>query len=169
MADVLVHPFERAGLGLAPFRCIDAVESNLSGCAYCGTGIKIHCLIRSSDGKTFIVGTDCVAKVELSVDKTLALDVRKAMAKIRRAKADARREREHERMKVRVAGAREILAANPGLLANKPHPYDYFTKQGKTLRDYYVYCLTGGMQGRKLACEAIEKAAAASAGELVNV
>lgn len=67
-----MHVFERAGLGLAPFRCVGFGESYIvhpdgttqaSGCcAYCSTGIRYTCRIRSRDGREFVVGTDCVAK-----------------------------------------------------------------------------------------------------------
>ncbi len=68
-----VHPFERAGLGKAPFRCV-AVTTNwwVSGCGtvrkpggscdYCGTGILYEYHIVGADGSTFKVGSDCVAK-----------------------------------------------------------------------------------------------------------
>lgn len=67
-----VHVFERAGLGTAPFRCVGYTESVFtmpdgstkggSSCDYCGTGIRFVCKIKSRDGRTFKVGSDCVAK-----------------------------------------------------------------------------------------------------------
>jgi hypothetical protein len=68
-----VHVFERAGLGAAPFRVIGYDELKHSdgpgcpvrpggSCDYCGTGIMYACLIQGSDGRTFKVGCDCVAK-----------------------------------------------------------------------------------------------------------
>src|SRR5262245_4254165 len=70
-----VHPFQRAGLGLAPFRfvgldtCIhkashDAPAQPGTSCDYCSTGIMYVCHIESSDGKRFKVGCDCVRKLE---------------------------------------------------------------------------------------------------------
>jgi hypothetical protein len=71
-AEVGVHVFQRAGLGNAPFRCIgfdecvithpDGTTQAGGSCDYCGTGIRYTCVIRSHDGRTFKVGTDCVAK-----------------------------------------------------------------------------------------------------------
>jgi hypothetical protein len=80
-----VHLFETAGLGKAPFRfvgveekrgpirCVDqatglemtigAPGQPMGTCQYCGQGIAICCYVRSSDGKTFYVGSDCIAKV----------------------------------------------------------------------------------------------------------
>lgn len=77
-----IHKFEEAGLGKAPFQVvgvheergpkvtyIDGIrcESGAPGqpvgtCDYCGTGIADCYEIRSSDGKEFVVGSDCVAK-----------------------------------------------------------------------------------------------------------
>lgn len=67
------HVFEAAGLGKAPFRCVGVVEVTYQACPgapiqpggscdYCGTGISIHCKIKSADGKEFKVGSDCVRK-----------------------------------------------------------------------------------------------------------
>src|ERR1700748_2403557 len=82
------HPFEVAGLGLAPFRCVGAyslpspsmAEQNpqayqnalrdmpkgwgIGSCAYCGMGLVHNFLIRSKDGKGFVVGSECVAKAD---------------------------------------------------------------------------------------------------------
>jgi hypothetical protein len=71
-AEVGIHVFERAGLGKAPFRCVgfdecfiahpDGTTQAGTSCDYCHTGIRYTCIIRSRDGRTFKVGTDCVAK-----------------------------------------------------------------------------------------------------------
>ena len=74
------HPFEFAGLGLAPFKFVSMAEKWFnptsgslaydsrqskpgSSCDYCGTAIarEFHCI--SSDGKMFKVGCDCIEKV----------------------------------------------------------------------------------------------------------
>lgn len=81
-----VHPFEKAGLGLAPFRFVgmaqqdrrygevilNRAEYEKTGialttkpggtCAYCGTAIVNMYDIVSSDGKKFHVGCECVNK-----------------------------------------------------------------------------------------------------------
>jgi hypothetical protein len=71
-----VHKFERRGLGKAPFSVIgygrevfQAIPGDPNcplqpgtSCDYCGTGIMDVAYIRSSDGKEFKVGCDCVAK-----------------------------------------------------------------------------------------------------------
>jgi len=78
-----MHKFEQAGLGQAPFRVIGCFEDRgphkhvgpggvtvevgspgqpMGSCKYCGQGIAVCYVIRSSDGKEFTVGSDCVAK-----------------------------------------------------------------------------------------------------------
>lgn len=92
-----IHPFESAGLGLAPFRFLGMTENVIrhadghcqpgGHCHYCYTGIKYECNIGSSDGKTFIVGTDCVRKLGRN-DNKLISDVEREVAKIEKAKRD---------------------------------------------------------------------------------
>ena len=72
LAEVGLHVFQRAGLGVAPFRCVGFSEMVIThpdgstqaggSCDYCSTGIRYACHIRSANGNTFIVGTDCVAR-----------------------------------------------------------------------------------------------------------
>jgi hypothetical protein len=109
-----VHPFERAGLGKAPFRFVGmAQQDRLYGevilnraeyqrtgialttraggtCAYCGTAITNLYNIKSADGRTFHVGCDCVEK---TADRALVTAVkaatRKADAVKRALKANA--------------------------------------------------------------------------------
>ena len=68
-----VHVFERAGLGKAPFRFVSCQKKIYqafpgapvqpgSSCDFCGNGIMFEYWIRSSDGKDFKVGCDCVFK-----------------------------------------------------------------------------------------------------------
>lgn len=78
-AEVGTHVFEKARLGVAPFRFIgceekrgpirlaDGTEIGADGqpmgtCDYCGQGIAICCSILSADGRKFVVGSDCVAR-----------------------------------------------------------------------------------------------------------
>lgn len=81
-----LHPFERAGLGQAPFRYVGMAAQDLcygqailnraeyeqtgiavttkpgGTCAYCGTYIVNMYNVRSADGREFHVGSDCVEK-----------------------------------------------------------------------------------------------------------
>ena len=76
----MVHPFERAGLGKAPFKCTHVTENvfvvgdgttKAGGCCdYCGTGIRWEFWIRGSvaGARQFKVGCDCVAKTGWGID-----------------------------------------------------------------------------------------------------
>lgn len=84
MTATATHPFETAGLGLAPFRFAGMVVQDVAygeaviggresgclvttkrggSCDYCGTYIVNMYRVRSADGRTFKVGADCAAKV----------------------------------------------------------------------------------------------------------
>jgi hypothetical protein len=67
------HCFERAGLGLAPFRVTGFYTSKYcaapgapilpgTSCDYCGTGIMYVCEITDRNGTHFKVGCDCVGR-----------------------------------------------------------------------------------------------------------
>ena len=99
-----MHPFEKASLGTAPFRCVGVQEnvfvlpdgSTKAGgsCDYCGTGIRWEFLIAGQEGRLFKVGCDCVEKtykeygVEVEGFKAIRLEHarqrREAGAKVRR-------------------------------------------------------------------------------------
>ena len=90
-----LHPFEKAGLGVAPFRCIGVREnvylvgdgSSKAGgsCDYCGTGIRWEYLINSTAGKMFKVGCDCVAKTG-----SIVRGFKEERTKLRRAITESR-------------------------------------------------------------------------------
>ena len=72
-SEVGTHVWERAKLGVAPFRfvgvtiktyqaCPDAPIQPGTCCDYCGTGIMEVCIIRDARGKEFKVGNDCVRR-----------------------------------------------------------------------------------------------------------
>lgn len=97
-----IHPFEAAGLGKAPFNmvgfsekvysaCPGAPEQAAGSCDYCGTGIKYQCHIRSSDGRDFVVGTDCVMKLDRA-DNRLISQANKQIALAKQAKKNAERQ-----------------------------------------------------------------------------
>lgn len=93
-----LHPFERAGLGIAPFKCTGVRENwfvpagfpearKPGGCCnYCGTGILYEYSIESADGKTFVVGSDCVKRTESEV-----VGFKEARLKLARDKREAKR------------------------------------------------------------------------------
>jgi hypothetical protein len=76
----MTHPFQKAGLGTAPFSCTHVTEnvfalpdgtSKAGGCCdYCGTGIRWEFWIKGSiaGAKQFRVGCDCVAKTGWGIE-----------------------------------------------------------------------------------------------------
>lgn len=120
-AATTIHPFELAGLGLAPFRVIGAAERVFQACpgepvkaggccAYCATGIRYAAIVRSSDGKVFDVGLDCVRKVDFGAyleareafrrERAQARDAAAAVTRAQRI-ADAERERAENEARAR--------------------------------------------------------------------
>ena len=91
----MTHPFEKAGLGKAPFSCTHVTEnvftlpdgtSKAGGCCdYCGQGIRWEFWIKGgiSGAKQFKVGCDCVAKTGWGIE---------GFEKVRAAHTRARRQ-----------------------------------------------------------------------------
>lgn len=118
ITEVSLHVFERAGLGKAPFRCVGMEEKwHMAGdhrqpggsCDYCGNGI-LHCFaIRGADGRTFVVGSDCVMRTgDLGLIESYK--TRPEVRAANRAKAKAKDERV-------LAEYRAILATHGERLA----------------------------------------------------
>lgn len=159
-----IHRFERAGLGIAPFRCIGMVEKVYQACHgapiqpggacdYCGNGIRYCFIIRDARGETFMVGSECVNKTH---DKAL---VNRVAAEVRTAK----REKSHAKDDARIAAAIETLESEDvaRALRNRPHPTVFMANSGHTLLDFVLYVLAhGGRSGKVRAAQAIERAAA---------
>jgi hypothetical protein len=128
-AEVGLHVFERAGLGRAPFRCIGVSEQFIThpdgttqasgSCAYCGTGIRYVCAIRSADGRTFKVGTDCVAKTD---DNGLikSYKTRPEIRAMHRAKAAAKDERIVAEWNALVADAVNVAKLSAIMVPGRP-------------------------------------------------
>lgn len=145
----MIHVFERAGLGKAPFYFDHYFESKFcalpgapvlpgSSCDFCGTAIMACFMIRSSDGNRFKVGCDCVAKT----DDAGLIDVVKRAAN--RIKLQARHQREKERIMAIEAQLEtpEIKA----LLDAQPHPSGW---AGRTLLDWAFWMMDhAGSKGR---------------------
>lgn len=124
-----VHPFERAKLGKAPFHCTGvtvnwyvtaggAHRQPGGSCDYCGTGILYEYHIKSSDGREFVVGSDCVAKTggheHVEGFKRAKSDL---LAKQRSAKRKALWEERQAKWAAEAAAKRvEFVKANPGLV-----------------------------------------------------
>lgn len=137
-----VHVFERAGLGRAPFRLVrierrvgpypvgggvyvGSPGQPVGSCQYCGEGIAECCVIRSADGRDFIVGSVCVNKTG---DAGLRSATKLALNR-------ARAERRHQLARERIAAVYARLESDEGLrarLAAEPHPYTYRAERGET-------------------------------------
>ncbi|KKM64435.1 hypothetical protein LCGC14_1501460 [marine sediment metagenome] len=96
-----LHPFERAGLGEAPFRCIGVEIKRYQAChgapiqpggmcEFCGESIVECCIIKGSDGRQFTVGNVCVGK---TYDAKLVSDTDRRINLLRR---NARHQKEAE-------------------------------------------------------------------------
>jgi hypothetical protein len=91
----MTHPFQKSGLGIAPFSCTHVTEnvfalpdgtSKAGGCCdYCGTGIRWEFWIKGSvaGARQFKVGCDCVAKTGWGIE---------GFEKVRTAHTRARRQ-----------------------------------------------------------------------------
>jgi hypothetical protein len=169
-----VHPFEKAGLGKAPFRYIGIMHQEISygkrvigniggvdivttpggTCDACGQYIVDMYRIKSSDGQVSIVGCDCIKKVGYVVEALpkFKADLAK-LAKTKRAIAKSKEE-------ARILEARKLFLATETMFADQPHPTKWGTEQGKTLRDYVEWMLChAGHSGKFSVTKMIEKEA----------
>jgi hypothetical protein len=152
MAQSKIHAFEEAGLGKAPFKCVQVYWSQtLRACDFCSTCIMEVCVIRSSDNRTFIVGNQCVFKTgDRGLIDLVKREVNALRARMRKEKDAAR-----------VASAKELLNNNQvkESLAAQPHPIAYWAEQGRTLLSYVEWLMeNGGMSGQVRAAKMIESA-----------
>jgi hypothetical protein len=157
-----IHPWEKAGLGKAPFRWMgvsrkvgpvriidkDGLEWQIGApgqpmgtCDFCGQGIAECHAIRSADGKDFTVGCDCVRKVYVKGERVLT-QVEKASRDLRNEKARKRCAAKADESKAELAAlmADESLRAK---LAAKPSAYAWKAAQGGTALDDAEF-LAGG-------------------------
>jgi hypothetical protein len=136
-----VHPWERRGLGKAPFAYmgisyrvgpiriphpdgtvleVGAEGQPMGTCAYCMQGIAECHEVRSTDGKRFIVGCDCIARVYGDDRAPLRAKAEAASRKRRNAAAKARRAAKATSVQAELEAlladeaTRERLAALPG-------------------------------------------------------
>lgn len=161
MTNATVHPFERAGLGLAPFSCIgmthevgprklaDGSEVGAPGqpmgtCQYCYQGIAYVYVVRSADGRTFNVGSDCVAKVgQVVVSPSVAATERKFAREQRKAAKDRRETKLRDELRA--------LIADPAVAARLAGTPDAGWP-GRSLLSWVEFCLArAGADGLKRA------------------
>lgn len=123
------HPWEPA-LGIAPFRYRGMYENRFDmgggqwkpggSCNYCGTGILYCYKIESSDGKTFVVGSECVMRCNGPAEEIVKV-VKKARAEHMRVKrGEGRRARQKAAAEARKTAWEAKLAANKVWLATNP-------------------------------------------------
>lgn len=124
MTETIVrsHPWEIAGLGLAPFSFLGMTEnafrmpngSSKAGgsCDYCGTGIRYEFHCASSDGRRFKVGCDCIARCHLPAETIVVQATRtlkEHQRKARREKREISRKAEREARQDERAAKREAI------------------------------------------------------------
>lgn len=164
------HPFERAGLGKAPFRFHSIVEQDLcygerilnreeyqrtgiamttkpgGSCAYCGTYIRNMFRIESADGRKFVVGCDCLKKVD--ADKSVK-GYRAARLKVERKAREAKKTAVRASLPAMIFPARRILRTLPS-------KNGWRAKEGETLLDWCVWMArNAGATGREKVAKVI--------------
>jgi hypothetical protein len=62
--SITSHAFEDHGLGKAPYHFVRVIRHKgvEAVCDYCGKALRFECVVRSSDGKEFTVGRECIKK-----------------------------------------------------------------------------------------------------------
>lgn len=136
----IIHKFESAGLGQAPFRYVGYQEITYQACPgapvvaggscdYCGACIRDAFFIESADHKKFKVGSDCIYKIG---DAGLVDTVKRAANQVKTQKR-------HEREKQFIALNEEKMIEKFAKLSDIKHPNSYFAEQGKTMRDYQLF------------------------------
>lgn len=169
-----LHRFEKAGLGVGPFQFVGCYEDRgpkrmerdgfvyevgspgqpMGVCSYCGQGIALCCQIRDANGKTFIVGSDCVRHTG---DSGLIKCVDAEMAK-------HRRELRHANEDKTVAWLDEQMAeqSTRDVLAAMPHPMgfkDRTTGAPMTALDWAEWMrLNSGASGKVKVARFVRKA-----------
>lgn len=137
MNDDKLHPFEKAGLGKAPFKfvrmerkvgpvqlgngfSVGAPGQPMGTCNYCLQGISNCFSIRSADGKEFVVGCDCIEKLYADSNKTASQLAKDPVYQaVKTAKADHDRKVRHDREAKKIAEGLEWANAHAELLKSK--------------------------------------------------
>lgn len=165
-ATAMIHPFEKKGLGKAPFTYVGIEAQEMSKgqrvigsvggcemttkpggtCDYCGTYIVNMFVVESSDGNRFHVGCDCIRKV--GGDKLVKL-----------VNADVKKTAK-DKMNKRIAEARANLPQAHSL-RSQPHPNAHLASEGKNLAHYCEWLFANaGESGQLRATRMVELAIA---------
>ena len=124
-----VHPWERCGLGVAPYRCVgvgtavyravpEAPAQPGASCDYCGQGIMNVYSVQAACKSVFKVGCDCVSKT-CATKEGVRTAIETADRKRRNAQAKASRDK---RDALAQSELKAIRAERADLLATLPHP-----------------------------------------------
>jgi len=160
MTSELIHPFEAAGLGKAPFR-FDGLTENVYSvtpghsqpggvCKFCGHSIRYEFWVVSTDGKRFDVGSECIRKIEAKGSL-----LRNAAEREFR---NQKREIKHQQLMDRVSVVTAALEQDETLLTDQPHPHPAYANR-LTLRNYAEWMLqNAGDAGQTKICKVIEAA-----------
>lgn len=131
-AEKVIHKFEAAGLGIAPFHvvgfdivkyvaCPGAPAQPGSTCDFCGQAIMNVFYIADKNNKRFKVGCDCVNKTG---DEGL-----KKESKTHPDVLKHRRVLEAEKARVVFETLKDLIERNRALYASQPHPLGYYDRR----------------------------------------
>ena len=160
-----IHIFEKAGLGLAPFKLIgfadrpfqlpDGTIKAGGTCDYCSQGIRTAAVILSADGKRFDVGCDCVRKVG---DAGMIKAVKKHDSEKRAAKAIIRDDKNRAEIE-RILTEETVYIDRIKAI---PHALDWRAAKGETMYDDLKFRLqSSGAAGRARLLKQMKRGVAA--------
>lgn len=156
-----LHAFEKAGLGIAPFRCIGVQENWYSAapdhkqpgghCAFCFTSIAYEYVIKDVKGKMFVVGCECVRRTggEKLIEGVREFRLQHARKKREAGHAKRRAERQAIWASERAWRNAEFVAAEPEIAAM----LDKLALEWETMafdadyhrRNYFLYEMAGNV------------------------
>ena len=120
-----MHIFEAAGLGKAPYTLIGQATGGTQ-CDYCGTHLIHQFHLKSADGKTFVVGCDCVEKTG---DRVL-------IGKVRRGQSLRKAAAKYTPLEIARRELLALITQNLSRLQAIPHPTSWKAEKGETFADW---------------------------------
>jgi hypothetical protein len=158
-----IHPWEKAGLGVAPFQYVGCAQTvrqvgimtsfaqPTGSCAYCGAALSFSCYIQDATGAEFTVGDTCVTKLDaMELDAATRKVATKAERALKLAKKSARKAREVARIEAAKNAGPDVR----NRLDAEPHP----TRDGLTLRDWVGFMFANaGHTGQLKAARVVER------------
>ena len=149
-----IHPYEQRGLGTAPYRFVGVrknvyspvpeVQQPGGTCSYCGTGILFEFCIRSSEGKEYTIGSECIRKVDSEIYQPSEFIL---------ALRNHERDQRHDRETRQLAELTPIFFSPEyqQLFDGQPHPNKFYAEQGSTKWDYMKFCWNASGSRGKIA------------------